>query len=75
MNRIIYRRLKKLKVNQKREILKRCSKEIGIAIPQLFTCSDEEVNEIFDKVLEQYKEENLKWKHKNIIYYMKYLNV
>lgn len=73
MNRIILRRLKKLKVNQKREILKRCSKEVGIAIPQLFSYSDEEINAIFDTLLEHYKEE--KWEKKNIICYMRYLNV
>ena len=56
MKKIFLRRLKKLKVNQKREILKRCSKESEIAIPQLFSYSDEEIEAIFNLILGKYKD-------------------
>lgn len=56
MNRIVYLRLKKLNVKQKREFLIMCSKEMGFAVPQLLTCSDTEIKEIFDKFLEHCKE-------------------
>ena len=56
MNRIILRRLQKLNVNKKREILIRCSKEIGFNILDIKKLTDEEVQQVFDKILLYYEE-------------------
>ena len=56
MNRIILRHLKKLNVNKQREILIRCSKEIGYSILEIKKLTDEEVQQVFDKILSNYKD-------------------
>ena len=57
MNRLIYRHLKNLRVDKKRQILLRLSKEIGYSVEEIKNLTNPQVLSVFEQILNFYCKE------------------